>query len=533
MKGKKMSDLENNDLESILMNIDSTINDEEPTVNTDDLVEIGEEIIKTETIDIKKTVDDEEGIEIHHVSIDIPTTESCKIDESVLNDIFPLPTETLERSNAIFKDTDKIDLVGSEQSRKWAHILQAGSESYTFGGQLNKALCKEGSAYTNKPEIDGKNMRVRTLALKSNGNNEVRGASALLKLDRYWGIGEPTSTPLWHSGFSVTFRAPTEADFIELKRIIDSDKIKLGRDSYGPLYSNYTCYAQDRLLDFMVKFIHNTSLALPSNDITDIKNYIKPQDINLMVCGIMKARYPNGFLYKRACCNNPGKCDHVDEGKLFLDAITHVDMNALTPSQKSHMSKTKVNSHTVESVIEYQNAMGVFCESSFTITNKSGRKLKFDLAVPSSPEWIKAGYIWIENIVNTIESAIKDADTLATRNKYIELHAKTSRMRTYAHWIKSISGDDFTIVDKETIYNCLDSLSSDEETILEYEKNISNYIDKSTMAIVGIDVYKCPMCNTEQTDNIKYSRFNRIIPLDLVKIFFDLTRWLEVKISQR
>lgn len=506
--------------------------DEAIDLDGPELIENDEPTVPEATVAID-VGESHEGIVKQNVSIVIPTTQSLPIDDNVIQDVFPLPTETLDRTNVIFENVDRVPLTNSEQSRKWAQILQAGSEAYTFEGKLSNTLSKKGSAFTNNPEVEGKNLRVRSLNLKSGNNGEIRGTTALLKLDKYWGIGEPTATPLWHSGFSVTFKAPNEPDFIELQRVIDSDKIKLGRESYGPLYSNYTCYTQERLLDFMIRFIHNTSLALPSNDINDIKQYIKPQDINLMVCGIMKARYPNGFLYKRACSASPGKCDHVDEGKLFLDAITHVDMNALTPSQKAHMAKTKVNSHTIESVLEYQNTMASFTETTFTIANKEGVKLKIDLAVPNVSEWIKAGYVWIENIVETIETSVKEADNLSSRNKYIQLHAKCSRMRNYAHWVKSISGEDFEITDKETIYNCLNSLSCDEETISQYEKNIANYIDKSTMAVVGIDVYKCPSCHKDQKDNLGFSRFDRIIPLDLVKIFFDLTRWLEMKISRR
>lgn len=318
--------------------------DEAIDLDGPELIENDEPTVPEATVAID-VGESHEGIVKQNVSIVIPTTQSLPIDDNVIQDVFPLPTETLDRTNVIFENVDRVPLTNSEQSRKWAQILQAGSEAYTFEGKLSNTLSKKGSAFTNNPEVEGKNLRVRSLNLKSGNNGEIRGTTALLKLDKYWGIGEPTATPLWHSGFSVTFKAPNEPDFIELQRVIDSDKIKLGRESYGPLYSNYTCYTQERLLDFMIRFIHNTSLALPSNDINDIKQYIKPQDINLMVCGIMKARYPNGFLYKRACSASPGKCDHVDEGKLFLDAITHVDMNALTPSQKHTWLKLKLT-HT-------------------------------------------------------------------------------------------------------------------------------------------------------------------------------------------
>lgn len=437
-----------------------------------------------------------------------------------------IPTDTSQNVIDAIKRAPNISHTSSEADRKWAEVLNSGSNLNMSDEPLLPALSRKGTEYRQCIDVNGKQLTTVINPLQPPVDTILSGKRAVIRGAHYAGLGGICTVPLWHSGFWVMFRPAMEADFVELNRMLLNDKVQLGRDTVGAIYSNMTSFMVDRVIDFAIDHIYAMSLTLkPDMSRNDIKKFILPQDIGYIVTGLMAARYTNGYQYRRSCTHNPEKCHHVVEDVLNLTKVNFIDNNALTEWQRTHMTHRGSNTVTVEDVKRYRDEFVALRDKVVKIgfSEIEDRFADVTLSVPNIAQYVEAGYRWIDGIVNTVNKGLTENISNRDKERFITQHARATKLRTYAHWITSIQFGGIQINDTETIEDMLETYSADDtfrETLIE---EVKKYISETTVGLVGIPAYNCPSCKGgNEGDPTLSPNLRNIIPIDALNLFFIL-----------
>ena len=184
------------------------------------------------------------------------------------------------------------------------------------------------------------------------------------------------------------------------------------------------------------------------------------------------------------------------------------------------MTKRRSGTMTLESVKRYQEEL-LTCQKRQVIVNeKSSSPISLILRIPKVSEYIDSGSRWIGDIVSMVNKSLGMEATDADRNEYILKQGQASAMRQYLHWIESIEYMGAMIEDRETLEDIFNVISADDIIRNDFMKKVHDYIDDTTVSIVGIPVYDCPVCGEEQKSPLP--KQTSIIPLDVYQTFFTL-----------
>lgn len=472
-----------------------------------------------------------DGRKSQHVTI----TEQIYINEAAGpdDDQLTMPATFDKETRKVMESIPNVELLDDEKTREWAMRVNDGLNYTTFDEAFVPSLEEDDADFAQSVELNGVKLAGHQPKMKQIENQTLHGERAAIRLMRHLGLGTLFQTPLWHTGIWVTFKAPTESEIVELNRQIFDDKIEMGRHTYGLVYSNTAAYTAQRLVDFALDHIYDTTLVaeeIPSNS---LKNVINTQDYPSLIWGFVCTMYPRGFHFSRACVNDPSKCNHVLEALLNLSKLQWVNRAALTAWQKTHMSTRQPNAKNMESVKRYQEELGRVQEKRVVFYKDDPREIAITLKTPTLTDYIESGHRWVGDMVDMVNSALGMDASEKERNTYITRHSQASALRQYAHWIKSVEFNSNVINDRETIEKTFNILSSDNEIRNDLTQSVMNYIDHSTIAVIGIPVYDCPKCGTAQDSDSNLPYHKNIIPLDVTQLFFALITQRLTKITDR
>ena len=327
-------------------------------------------------------------------------------------------------------------------------------------------------------------------------------------------LGTIFRVPLWHSGFWITIKAPGEGEILELVRRILSEKVTVGRQTYGLMFSNVTAYTASHLTDFIVENLYESSLALP--EAADIREHIKMPDLSLLIWGLACAIYPTGFQYRRACIVDPEKCRHIVEEKLNLSRLMWTDMPKLTERQISHMTMHQRGKMTVESLAIYQNDFLIGKNKLV----KMNDELSFELTVPSLSNHIGAAHRWVGMIEDTYGRVLSYDE--AARREFLTNQAKATMMREFAHCVAKIKVGDQEFDDLATIENALNDLTANDDLREQFIVEVQKFLDDALVSFIAIPTYSCPACGKHQRQADDGRPYPELIPLDVAQTFFSL-----------
>jgi hypothetical protein len=448
-----------------------------------------------------------------------------------------LPSNLEKQTKEILDKIPNIDLSGSEEVSNWGDTLSEGIDNIPSFGQYVDTLNNPDSEF--RQSVDYKGSQLGINELKTNFNsNHLTGEKAILAFSKALGVGDLVQVPLWSSGIWVTLKTPSEADMIRLNQEIIDDKINQGRATKGLLFSNSMVYTIDRLSKFAIDHIFDTTLQSSALENKDIRDIIKCQDYPTLVWGLICSMYPRGFQFRRACINDPEKCNYVLEEVLNPKKLLWVNYRALTETHMVHMGQRQHKIKTLESVLNYQQTLATISDKVITIGNDA--EIKVTLKSPSMNEYVTAGEEWINGIVKIIDTIVSkgpadnnSAEQISNRNRLIERYSQSSSLRQISHWIKIIEMNDYVVDDTDTLANILTIMSQDDSKRTELIEKVSSYIEESTLSVIGVPVYDCPKCKMTQAIENDNSEFKNIIPLDVTSIFFDQHVQRMMKIGQR
>ncbi len=441
-----------------------------------------------------------------------------------------LPSDYTVDIKDVLNELPNINLTDTEEARKWINSLNKGLEQIPTQEMFKDTFMDPSKHFTQKPEHGGKPLVPSSPKFDKLENSVLSGEKAVIRVLQTLGLGTLFQVPLWHTGIWVTIKPPTEAEIIELNRQLISDKVTFGRYSYGLVFANTTSYTSERLVDFVLDHIYNTSLKVDSLTASDLTKLISCQDIPILLWGIVSTMYPNGFKYERSCVNNPEQCNYILEETLNITKLLWTTVDSLTDYQREHMSYRQARSRTMEQVTRYKDDLSSIHKSRVKLADH--QEIYMTIKSPSVTEYVDAGHLWIDSIVTAVEKTINTSISDEEKENLIVKYAQASRLRQYSHWIESIELDTNIAEDQETVNELLNVLSADEDLFSSIMSKIKDYINRSVISLVGIPKYECPKCGVSQ-ETETLPKFVNVIPLDVQQLFFALFTQRLIKLTDR
>lgn len=406
----------------------------------------------------------------------------------------------------------------AEFDDKWGDavsIAEADQINATFFGD---SLNREGSHWHPKVEYEGQRLGPSSPRVGTYGKGEkIAGIHAIRKIQALTGGGGMVKVPLWHSGFYISIKAPTDMQLLNYHDTVAREKIELGKNTVGLIFSNSSSYTNSSIYDLAVDCIYETSVKDCS--IGDIKEILSINDFPIIAWALAYTMYPNGYSYVSPCIADPKNCQAVTEALLDIRKLLWVDRTALNEKQKRHMSQYSDSQCTRADVKAYQD------EFDNTDDNTYVNDLGFTVAFkqPTLKEHLESGARWIHELDNVVRDVFTEEVRQDRINAYINNRANLTKLRSFTHYIKHVTwhDDDSITVAEETIERLMDQFSANPDIIEDLGNKLDKYIDKSSIAIVGLPRVPCPKCGkTETTDEAKANPW--IIPINPVRLFFRL-----------
>lgn len=464
----------------------------------------------------------------------LPVKDPTKYEGEFLD----IPGNTREQIEFSLGRTPNINLASDKSGRDWRDSVIAGLDLLPADKVLQSTIEKDTKYFEQGIESEMGRLGSAYPKFKEFTPGMLSGDKAAIRMMAHLKLGSIVQIPLWHSGIWLTLKAPSEIEILELHRRLTDEKIQLGRRSYGIIHSNSGVYTTEILTDFVLRNIYQTTIS-DLNE-TNIKDLIKIQDHHTLLWGLACAIYPNGFQFRRACTADPAKCVHTVTERLNLTKLEFTDHKAFTPEQVAHMTKRRPNSVSVLDVKRYQSSLLATQNRKITIDSQSGGNVSFVLRTPTLTEFIDSGNRWVSNIVSGVITALGTDASEDRKNEIIDMHSRATQMREYSHWIESMEFGENTVEDKESIERLLNDLSADDTMRIELMNGIAKYISDSTVSLIGIPNFNCPVCGELQKNSLDntgkekiYPRLAEILALDTYQVFFTLVEQRRLRISQR
>lgn len=424
------------------------------------------------------------------------------------------PSDTFARTQEAIDRLPNVNIGDTKEGREWAEVLKASRYTVQYKDQFIASTEREGAQFRQAVPSERGPLTAAAPNFKDSENTKLTGERAVLRVRALLNMGSIVQIPLWHSGFWLSLKAPSEGDMLELNRRLMDEKVSLGRTTYGLAYANTSVFFVAAIMDFAMTHYYDSSLK--DNSQANVRSKISSLDIPLIAWGLACVIWPRGFQYARAVID--GEVNRTIKERLNVGKLLWTDVSSLTPWQVSHMAQRSGNTMTNEAVQRYRDEF----------TRGKGRtielrdNLKVTVAVPSMDDYLASGQKWVNNIVRMVDAALAVPPDSNERDTIIYDHGKATNMRQYRHWVESIEVGTNVIEDEETLDQTIDVLSADDDIRAKYFQGIRDYMEDSTIALIAVPAA------TEQEES-GMPRFPHLLPLDAVSTFFTL---LVQKIAQ-
>jgi len=435
------------------------------------------------------------------------------------NDItLAFPSDTFARTQEAIDRLPNVNIGDTEDGREWTDILRESRRTVQYKDQFIASIEREGAQYRQAVPSERGPLSAAAPSFKDTENSKLTGERAVLRVRALLNMGSIVQIPLWHSGFWLSLKAPSEGDMLELNRRLMEEKISLGRSTYGLAYANTSVFFVGAIMDFALSHYYDSTLK--DNSLANVRSKISSLDIPLIAWGLACVIWPRGFQYARAILD--GETNRTIKERLNVGKLLWTDTSSLTAWQISHMAQRSGNTMTAEAVQRYRDEF----------TRGKGRtielreNLKITVAVPSMDEYLTSGQKWVNNIVRMVDTALAAPAEGNERDSIIYDHGKATNMRQYSHWVESIEAGSNLIEDQETLEQTIDVLSADDEIRAKYFQGIREYMEDSTIALIAVPAA------TEQEES-GMPRFPHLLPLDAMSTFFTLLVQKVTKIQNR
>lgn len=348
-------------------------------------------------------------------------------------------------------------------------------------------------------------------ALKHNVKGDIlKGDAAIMKAIDALNIGKPYQVPLPHTGIWVTLMPPSEWDLVTFYNLHDRDKIMLGRNTHGFIFSSLSVKANHDIFNFILKNIKESNVKDLS--VSDLGKIININDLPILIWGFAATIYPQGFPYRRRC----RECGNIESINLSLDKMYHLANEKLTDDQKKLYTRRGRNAVTVEEVKAYQRQSNGVDDNFFKF-----KGVEAHLKQPSLKDYFEDGLTWIDEVIDQYDRTIIRGDyTEDEKLMVLQGYVNSSILRSYSHYIGKFVIDGKEIVGREEIRKIVSIYGSDKSFIGDFISNVFDFRNKSILAGIGIYEYNCKACNAEQTADEGELTVSNVIPISATHLFF-------------
>lgn len=363
----------------------------------------------------------------------------------------------------------------------------------------------------------------------------LKGIEAIVALSTQLGSGNAFQVPLYHSGFWMTFMPPGDEEIVQINKLIAADKIQTGRASIGLAYSNGTIYQADRLVNFALSHVFETSIKTSAGSklsVVALRKLIAPQDLNIVLWGFFTTWNISGFNYARACINDPDKCRNIFEERLNLTKLLWTSLDSLSEWQISHMSKRTPGSMEEESVKRYKSELACLSNKHIVLKSSNKSEIKMELGISSIEDWISDGKKYIDKLAATVTNLLTNVEDENDRTDLMSKQANSGAMLTYSQWVKSIELAKGKVA-PEAMEQTLQFLSADDGVRKQFFDEILKFIDETTIAVIAIPEFVCPKCEMVQESDKVLPRLTGLIPIDTINVFIELIQQWLIRLQER
>lgn len=393
-------------------------------------------------------------------------------------------------------DEENVTYAAWQADRDWAQYLNHGAD------RLRAA----------RPKIQESN------APKLSGQAAIRRVQARMSL------GGHAQWPMYNSMFWVTFIPPQEAALLELDRRIQTEKIKLGRQTKGAVFDNDRIYIIKYVMDLILDHVDDTSLEYSSEEgkRQAIKDHLLITDIPSMILGFVSCIYPNGYPLSQPCTADLSKCHHVNRGVVDLNKLLFVDRKRFSEDQRRFMSKNRAGaSMKLDDVKAMQSSFPVPASATIDL----GNQMTMELRVPTYTEYEDSGLRWVDGIVEQTDAAFGSVLHGVDRDVYIQQLATVETLRNYSMYFGRIIIDagemSESVIDSvSTLEELSRTFSADREIVDLIVGTVDQFVEDATTTVIGIVNYACERCG--ETQLRPDAKEQIILPLDVVSTFFTL-----------
>lgn len=409
-------------------------------------------------------------------------------------------------------------------SEEYVNALQLASTNvHVYNDALMGASLEAGRTWAQNVEHDGVKLSAARprIAKPKDGDNVLVGDRAIRMITAKLSDSQTIQIPLWQSGIWLCIEAPDLIEQDRLDRRIASERVRLGRNTRGAIFSNDSVYFADIIMDFVLERVFDCNVKGWTPEL--LRNLIRQPDIQTIAWALALSMYAKGFPLSQPCTADPTKCTYVTNELIDLSKIHWVDRSRLNDKQRKFML-ARDTKRTEEQILDYQ---GEFKEPANKTLPLPEYELTVVYAVPSVEQHIQSGIRWVEDIVLTTERTFGARLDDEKKEEFFVSQANASRIRRYSHWISSIiitsDGEQYIINDRDTIEKTAVKLCNDSELRKRIINGAVQYANSSLVSMVALPNYACPSCGSWH--HTEEGAEKMLFPLDAVSVFFTLLQF--------
>lgn len=443
------------------------------------------------------------------------TKEIATLDEMNANSLF-IPTDHPSDILAVYSDQDYAKLVDTNEGRNYINTMARGQEMLPQQGAFLETVSKEGSDWQQAIESPAGPLRLSRPSFDENTGAKLKGNAAVIRINTLMGLNSLVTVPLWHSGFWVTIKTPSDVDLVNLEHQLAQAKVSLGRNLAGSMFSNETIYVAQEVFKLFESKVFSTTLK----DSNDLASKISIQDLQTIAWALACAIYPKGYNYTRSVLTKNVDEAHMVTGVVDLNKISWTNYKSLSDYQIKHMTQRFGSTITDEQLQMYKESFNHDTIKRVVIEEIGTSSVSVLLKVPTLAEYFAKGDEWVQKCVLDADKALTFEASDKEREEYTLRLANARIMGKNAHFISSIiyanttTGLEEVYSDQETIESFLESWSSSEDIFMKLDKAIAEFKDSTTMSLIATP--------TVGTETVEDKVFTHLVPMDAVLTFFIL-----------
>ncbi len=348
---------------------------------------------------------------------------------------------------------------------------------------------------------------------------KITGAFARERNMRSLGLGLGNRKPLPHTGIHIEMAPRSTNDYLTLDAQLLQDKINSGRESLGLIFQNSQASQVKIVWEFIKRSIKSANVQNFSKDTDDVDlgDVIRCTDLPVLYWAQVCTMFPDGYPLDLPCSSGINICKHIERVLFDVDKGLWVNTAKLSTTQIERLNNSghQMSDNDLEN---YQNNS----ISPLTRELKVNADTSIILEIPSINKYLESGLSWMAELTARTEELFRGdkSDSTLIAN-HINDSIERSVIREYSHWVREIVYYGTDVVDKaEDIADCLADMSTYSENMsMDVMGEIQKFIEDSTVAIIAIPNFACPICEKDHV-NAEHSEHPDLIPLDMLRHFF-------------